>query len=136
MANTVREFSDVSAEPAVRGFLHEPAQPNGGALVLTHGAGANCQTKLLIAVANAFADIGYLVLRCDLPFRQPRPGGPPFPALAPRDREGLRRAVEILRSHVKGQVFLGGHSYGGGETTIFSAGQPHPVAAVLVFVFF
>ena len=55
-----REFSDLSAEPAVRGFLHEPEQPNGDALVLTHGAGANCQSKLLIALANAFSNAGYL----------------------------------------------------------------------------
>ena len=67
--STYREFSDLSAEPAVRGFLHEPAQANGDGLVLTHGAGANCQSKLLIALAGAFANAGYLVLRCDLPFR-------------------------------------------------------------------
>jgi predicted alpha/beta-hydrolase family hydrolase len=35
----------------VKGFLHQPQQPNGDALVLTHGAGANCQSKLLMAVA-------------------------------------------------------------------------------------
>ena len=95
--NVVTEFSDFSAEPAVRGFLHQPTEPNGDALVLTHGAGANCQSKLLAAVAGAFADRGYLLLRCDLPFRQSRPHGPPFPAMAARDREGLRRALEILR---------------------------------------
>ena len=132
MTNTVREFSDSSTESTVRGFLHEPAQPNGDALVLTHGAGANCQTKLLIAVANAFADVGYLVLRCDLPFRQSRPSGPPFPALAPRDREGLRRAVEILRSRVKGQVFLGGHSYGGRQSSILASEQPQLVTGLLL----
>ena len=76
--NAYREFSDLSAEPAVRGFLHEPTLHNGDALVLTHGAGANCQSKLLIALAGAFVDAGYLVLRCDLPFRQMRPYGPPF----------------------------------------------------------
>jgi hypothetical protein len=132
MANTVREFSDVSAEPAVRGFLHGPAQPNGDALVLTHGAGANCQSKLLTAVANAFADAGYLTLRCDLPFRQSRPHGPPFPALAPRDREGLRRAVELLRQQVKGQIFLGGHSYGGRQSSILASEQPRLVAGLLL----
>ena len=106
-----RELFDLSAEPAVRGFLHEPAQPNDDALVLTHGAGANCQSKLLIALADAFADAGYLVLRCDLPFRQSRPHGPPFPAMAARDREGLRRAVDVLRSktsrtHLSRRPFL------------------------------
>ena len=130
--NTVQEFSDVSAEPAVRGFLHEPAQPNGDALVLTHGAGANCQSKLLTAVANAFADAGYWVLRCDLPFRQSRPHGPPFPAMAARDREGLHRAVEILRLKTSGRIFLAGHSYGGRQASIFAAEQPQLVAGLLL----
>jgi uncharacterized protein len=127
-----REFSDLSAEPAVRGFLHEPQQANGEGLVLTHGAGANCQSKLLIALAGAFADAGYLVLRCDLPFRQSRPHGPPFPAMAARDREGLRRAVEVLRSRTPGRVFLGGHSYGGRQGSMLAAEQPQLVAGLLL----
>ncbi|MFI5104916.1 MAG: alpha/beta family hydrolase [Terriglobales bacterium] len=130
--NTVRDFSEVSAEPAVRGFLHEPAQPNGDALVLTHGAGANCQSKLLIALAGVFADAGCLVLRCDLPFRQSRPHGPPFPAMAARDREGLRRAVEVLRPKAPGRIFLGGHSYGGRQASILAAEQPQFAAGLLL----
>ena len=127
-----REFSDLSAEPAVRGFLHQPGDPNGDALVLTHGAGANCQSKLLIALANAFSNAGYLVLRCDLPFRQSRPYGPPFPAMAARDREGLRRAVDVLRSHTRGRIFLGGHSYGGRQGSMLAAEQPQLVAGLLL----
>ena len=127
-----REFSDLSAEPAVRGFLHEPAHANGDGLVLTHGAGANCQSKLLIALADAFTDAGYLVLRCDLPFRQSRPHGPPFPAMAARDREGLRRAVDILRSKTSGRIFLGGHSYGGRQGSMLAAEQPEIVAGLLL----
>ncbi len=130
--STYREFSDLSAEPAVRGFLHEPAQPNGDALVLTHGAGANCQSKLLIALASAFTDAGYLVLRCDLPFRQSRPHGPPFPAMAARDREGLRRAVDVLRTKTPGRIFLGGHSYGGRQGSMLAAEQPQLVAGLLL----
>jgi uncharacterized protein len=130
--NTVRQFSDVNAEPAVRGFLHEPAQPNGEALVLTHSAGANCQSKLLTAVANAFADAGYLVLRCDLPFRQSRPHGPPFPAMAARDRQGLRRAVEVVREKTPGRVFLGGHSYGGRQASMLAAEQPQLAAGLIL----
>jgi uncharacterized protein len=127
-----REFSDLSAEPAVRGFLHEPAQPSGDGLVLTHGAGANCQSKLLVALANAFSNAGYLVLRCDLPFRQSRPNGPPFPAMAARDREGLRRAVDVLRSKTPGRIFLGGHSYGGRQGSMLAAEQPQLVAGLLL----
>ena len=131
-----REFSDSSAEPAVRGFLYEPAHGNGegqgDGLVLTHGAGANCQSKLLIALADAFADAGYLVLRCDLPFRQSRPHGPPFPAMAARDREGLHRAVDVLRSKTPGRIFLGGHSYGGRQGSMLAAEQPQLVAGLLL----
>jgi uncharacterized protein len=130
--NTMLDFSDVSAEPAVRGFLHEPAQPNGDALVLTHGAGANCQSKLLVALAGSFADAGYLVLRCDLPFRQSRPHGPPFPAMAARDREGLRRTVEVLRPRTPGRLFLGGHSYGGRQASMLAAEQPQLVTGLLL----
>jgi predicted alpha/beta-hydrolase family hydrolase len=122
----------MSGEPAVRGFLHEPEHPNCDALVLTHGAGANCQSKLLIALANAFSSAGYLVLRCDLPFRQSRPNGPPFPAMAARDREGLRRAVDMLRSQTPGRIFLGGHSYGGRQGSMLAAEQPQLVAGLLL----
>ncbi len=126
------ELTDLAAEPAVRGFLHQPQNANGDALVLTHGAGANCASKLLLAVASAFADEGFLVLRCDLPFRQSRPHGPPFPAMAARDRQGLERAVSVLRQRTSGRIFLGGHSYGGRQATMLAAEQPQLVAGLLL----
>lgn len=98
--------------PAVRGFLHRPDKPSGSALVLTHGAGGNCNAPLLLALCDDFATRGWTALRCDLPFRQQRPTGPPRGSGAD-DREGLRRAVEAMRGMVKGRVFLGGISYGG-----------------------
>lgn len=128
----VREFNDMAAEPAIRGFLHDPALANGDTLVLTHGAGANCQSKLLTAVAEAFAEIGLLVLRCDLPFRQARPHGPPFPAMAARDREGLRRAVNLLKEKTPGRIFLGGHSYGGRQATMLAAEHADLVSGLLL----
>jgi len=130
--NLVQEFSDAAGEPAIRGFLHEPTQSNGGALALTHGAGANCQSRLLTAVAAAFAAAGFLVLRFDLPFRQSRPHGPPFPAMAARDREGIRRVAAILRSKVSGKIFLGGHSYGGRQASMLAADQPDLAAGLLL----
>jgi predicted alpha/beta-hydrolase family hydrolase len=108
----------------VRGFLHEPEHPNGNGLVITHGAGSNSDTTLLKAVADAFAKSGVVTLRCDLPFRQQRPKGPPFPAQAARDREGLRRAVEALHEIAEKKVVLGGHSYGGRQATMLAAEEP------------
>jgi uncharacterized protein len=125
-------FFDDSLNPAVRGFLHSPANANGDAMVLTHGAGSDCNAPLLIPLAEAFVEHGYTVLRCDLPFRQERRAGPPFPGNAERDRAGLRNAVAVLRKRVSGRVFLGGHSYGGRQSTILCAAEPDLVAGLLL----
>jgi uncharacterized protein len=125
-------FFDDSRDPAVRGFLHSPANAIGDALILTHGAGSNCNTPLLIALSEIFAENGYSVLRCDLPFRQKRPTGPPFPGNAERDRDGLRNAVTALRKNVAGRIFLGGHSYGGRQATILCAAEHELVSGLLL----
>jgi len=125
-------FSDDSLSPAVRGFLHSPANPNGDALILTHGAGSNCTAPLLVALGEAFAGHGYVVLRCDLPFRQERRTGPPFPGNAERDRAGLHNAVAVLRKSATGRIFLGGHSYGGRQATILCATEPQLVSGLLL----
>jgi len=122
-------FSDDSFDPAVRGFLHSPATANGDALILTHGAGSDCTAPLLVALGETFAGHGYLVLRCDLPFRQERRTGPPFPGNAERDRAGLRNAVAVLRRSVAGRIFLGGHSYGGRQSTLLCAAERESVKA-------
>jgi uncharacterized protein len=125
-------FSDNSLDPAVRGFLHSPANPRGDALILTHGAGSNCTAPLLVALSEAFAGHGFLVLRCDLPFRQERRTGPPFPGNAERDRAGLRNAIAVLRKNVAGRIFLGGHSYGGRQATMLCASEPDSLKPELV----
>ena len=114
-------FTDVSADPFVRGLLHRPIHPTGDGLVLTHGAGSNCQAPLLIALAETFAEAGYVVLRCDLPFRQDRPYGPPGPGEAKRDRAGLTNAVAAIKNLTTGRIFLGGHSYGGRQSSMLCA---------------
>lgn len=128
----IAPFQDDSSEPRVRGFLHLPASPNGDALVLTHSAGGDCQSPLLIAVAEALAESGMTVLRCNLPFRQVRPHGPPGAGSAERDREGLRHAVTALRKIVPGRIFLGGHSYGGRQATMLAADDPDAAALLLL----
>lgn len=125
-------LSDDTVSPAVAGFLHSPENPRGDALILTHGAGSNCNAPLLIALSETFAAHGYLVLRCDLPFRQQRRTGPPFPGNAERDREGLRNAVAVMRKRVAGKVFLGGHSYGGRQATMLCAADPSVASGLLL----
>ena len=119
--------------PGIHGFLHRPDHDSGRGLVLTHGAGGNCTAPLLVAAANAFAAVGFAVLRCDLPFRQRRPKGPPSPSGAAADRAGLRAAVEALREVAAGPVVLGGQSYGGRQATMLAADEPELTAGLLLF---
>ena len=188
MPASIRDFSDNTVDPKVRGYLHLPATPNNDGLVLTHGAGSNANAPLLIALADTFSAAGFTVLRCDLPYRQSRSFGPPGPGDAARDRAGLRNALAALATELstnkrgtnqeatkergtneggtnegstrerdapepalslpKGlaafarpgnvrasgfrRIFLGGHSYGGRQSSMLAAEHPDLVAALLL----
>jgi predicted alpha/beta-hydrolase family hydrolase len=124
-------FDDTSIDPPVRGFLHRSDSSHGG-FVLTHGAGSNSRAPLLVALAETFASAGFVVLRCDLPYRQARPYGPPRPGDAVRDRQGLMNAVGVLKKQVSGKIFFGGHSYGGRQASMLCAEQPELVGGLLL----
>jgi hypothetical protein len=119
-------------EGDVQGFLHVPVSPGAEALALTHGAGANCQAPLLVALAREFCANGITVLRYDLPFRQQRPHGPPPRGSDKRDREGIAAAIAFLRQHCSGQIFAGGHSYGGRQTSMLLAERPELAQGLLL----
>jgi predicted alpha/beta-hydrolase family hydrolase len=125
-------FSLPSPLPPVRGYLHRPANTPAAALVLAHGAGSDARSPVLLAAAEAFAAAGFLVLRCDLPFRQARASGPPRPGDAALDRAGLRNAALAVREIAPVRVLLGGHSYGGRQTSMLAAEDPAVAAALLL----
>lgn len=120
--------------PSVQGFVHSPVIPSGQALVLTHGAGSNCQAPLLVALADVFAEAGFVVLRCDLPYRQKRPHGPPYRGDAATDRDGLRNVVEAVKGVApeNSRVLLGGHSYGGRQASMLAAENPEIVNGLVL----
>lgn len=151
--STIRDFADTTAEPVVRGFLHTPDNPTGDGLVITHGAGGNAQAPLLRALADTFNAAGFIVLRCNLPYRQTRSFGPPGPADAARDRAGLKNSISALKKAVNEpagaslpagvagsdfstrrseRIFLGGHSYGGRQSSMLCAEQPDLVVGLLL----
>jgi predicted alpha/beta-hydrolase family hydrolase len=131
-AAEVRAFERAPLDVPVRGYRHTPRKPSGDALVLTHGAGSDCQSPLLVALASVFCESGFTVLRCDLPFRQLRPHGPPPRGSAERDQQGLRNAVEAMKQEIRGRVFLGGHSYGGRQASMLAASEPELTDALLL----
>lgn len=132
MTCVAEQFADTTQDPAVRGFLHRPESGNGDALILAHGAGSNAQAPMLVAVAKAFCDAGFAVLRSNLPYRQDRPQGPPRPGDAARDRDGLRNAVRTMRSIAPGRLFVGGHSYGGRQSSMLLAEEPQLADGLLL----
>lgn len=125
-------LDETPGEAPVRGFLHRASDASAGFLVLTHGAGGNCNAPLLIALADKFAASGLGTLRCDLPFRQRRPKGPPSPSDAKHDQAGLRRAVELMKQQFDGQALLGGISYGGRQASTLIAAEPGLVQGLLL----
>lgn len=119
-------------EVPVQGFLHRAEKNVRGSLVVTHGAGGNCNAPLLVALADLFAASGVSTLRCNLPFRQRRPGGPPSPSDAKKDQAGLRRAVTLMKEQFPGQAFVGGVSYGGRQASMLVASEPELVDGLLL----
>jgi uncharacterized protein len=87
---------------------------------------------LLVALAKAFAEHGVEVRRYDLPFRQARAKGPPRPGDAARDREGLRQEIQKIRDKGAEQVWLGGQSYGGRQSSMLAAEMPGLVDRLLL----
>lgn len=112
--------------------LHKPETANGDGVVLTHGAGGNRDSALLVLVAQRLCEAGYWVMRYDMPFRQLRAQGPPMPAHAAADRAGLRQAALEMRDRVTGRVVLGGHSYGGRQASMLLAEDPGVADALLL----
>lgn len=121
-----------AGEVPVQGFLHRAEKGSHGFLVLTHGAGGNCNASLLIALADSFASAGLSTLRCNLPYRQRKPTGPPSPSDAKQDQQGLRRAVELMRKEFSGRAFLGGSSYGGRQASMLVASDAKLVDGLLL----
>ena len=109
---TTIESDDVAAE------VHRPGIPARATLVLAHGAGGNRDAVILRALAEELCDRGFVVARIDLPYRRRRPKGPPSPSTAAADRDGIRAACATLRAESDGPLVVGGHSYGGRQSSM------------------
>jgi hypothetical protein len=119
-------------EAALSAILHSPRAPSGDGLVLTHGAGSDRDAPLLRALGAELAERGLTVLRCNLRFRQLRPKGPPGRGDGARDRAGLVDALGEMRRRLKGRVLLGGHSYGGRQSSLLLADEPALASGLLL----
>ncbi len=126
-------MSELFERDGVIGDLHRPDGEPVAALLLAHGAGGDRTAALVRRTATEFAAAGLLVLRYDLPFRQRRPKGPPSPSTAAQDRDGIAAAVDAVREFFTGPMLLGGHSYGGRQSSMLAAERPDVCDGLLLF---
>ena len=118
------------AADAVSAVVHRPSRARRPAFLLVHGAGGDLDDAGLVALCDAIAAHGHLVVRANLPFREAGRGSPPradravpgFVALAAGVRELAPRTPWIL----------GGKSYGGRVASLAVA-QGLSCAALLFY---
>jgi uncharacterized protein len=104
----------------IAGVAHEPDGKPSGVVVLTHGAGGSRESALLQRLCDEWARRGWLAVRYNLPYRRRRPKGPPSGSAA-TDRAGIVEAITVCRGLADGPLIVGGHSYGGRQTSMVVA---------------
>ena len=120
----------------IAGVAHLPegqsTNPPRGVVALTHGAGGTRESPLLQQICGDWARRGWLAVRYNLPYRRRRPNGPPSGS-ADNDRTGIIEAIAVCRSLADGPLIVGGHSYGGRQTSMVVASGQAPVDALTLF---
>lgn len=113
--------------------VHRSSRSRGAAVLLTHGAGGDLDTPHLVALAEAIAATGHVVVRADQPWRAAgRAAPPPVHRAVPGFRavaDAARRAFGPRRAWV-----VGGHSNGGRIATHAMADDDPPRAVGLLLV--
>lgn len=101
-------------------------------ILLTHGAGANADSPLLLQLDRDLTAAGLTVVRHTLAFRRKRPKGPPGRGDDLADRAGLAAAIADLPAE---RIVIGGHSYGGRQCSVLLAEQPHLAAGLITLAY-
>ena len=117
---------------AIAGIAHQPDGTPDGVVVLTHGAGGDRDSALLQRLCDEWARRGWLAVRYNLPYRRRRPKGPPSGSAA-TDRAGIIEAITLCRKLADGPLIVGGHSYGGRQTSMVIAAKEVQVDVLTLF---
>ncbi len=121
--NALFEAPASDARRPGRGRATKPDGKPKGTVVLTHGAGGNRDSPMLVRICDEWARHGYLAVRYNLPYRRRRPKGRRRTRRNPI-RRGIVEAIAWARGLGHGPVLAGGHSYGGRMTSMVAADEP------------
>ena len=99
------------AVSAVTAVVHRPTRVSRPAFLLTHGAGGDLDTPGLVALAEAIAATGHLVVRANLPFREAGRRAAPRADRSVGAFEAVAAAARDLAPRTP--WIVGGKSYGG-----------------------
>lgn len=110
--------------------VHRPTRTTGPALLLVHGAGGDLDDAGLVALADAVASQGHLVVRANLPYREA--GAKRRPPRADRAVPGFVALLASARELAPDAVWaVGGKSYGGRVATLAVAEGAEAAGIVL-----
>lgn len=116
---------------AVTGVVHRPARTRRPAFLLVHGAGGDLDGPGLVALCDAIAGRGHLVVRANLPFREAGRASPPRVDRAVSGYVALAASVRELAPRTP-WVF-GGKSYGGRVASLAVAHADLRAAGLLFY---
>ncbi len=111
---SLQPVKDVAAE------VHRPDRPREPYLFLAHGAGNDLHVPGLLALANAIAERGHLVVRFNLPYRELGNRRPPQAAKSV-DPYWASFKDAVRRFGPKARWVAGGKSYGGRVASLAAA---------------
>lgn len=114
---------------AVTVEVHRATRVRGTAVLLTHGAGKDLDAPHLVALADAVAATGRLVVRANQPWKESGRAAPPRPHRAVPGYAAVAAAVRGAFGPRRPWV-VGGHSNGARLTTHALADPEHRVDAV------
>lgn len=95
----------------VSAVVHRPTRASRPAFLLTHGAGGAFDTPALVALCEAIADRGHLVVRTNLPYREASKKGVPRASRAAEAFKAIYADAQQLAPRTP--WIVGGKSFGG-----------------------
>lgn len=118
------------AVDAVQAVVHRPTRPRRPAVLLTHGAGGDLDDAGLVALCDAIASQGHLVVRTNLPFRE---AGRRTPPRADRSVAAFQAVFTAARELAPRTPWVvGGKSYGGRVASLAVA-EGLPAVGLLLY---